>query len=244
VIKFSEMRISVVPLLLMLLLIMASTASAFSESSDDLPRVETVLDKMKTHEEWQDRHLLEYQVRRTFYAANARFNLDSTLEVNTVFKKPNSFDSEIVRTEGSKMIREKVFDKILEAEKDAKTKEAKATAITPENYFFSMIGAETCDGRSCYRMRIVPKRKDRFSVDGQIWVDAEDGAIARIQGSPAKRPSFWTLHTEIDRRYKKIDGAWLCEEMESKSDILIGGHSTLKVDHSYMSVVTQKQSGS
>ncbi len=32
--------------------------------------------------------------------------------------------------------------------------------------------------------------------EGRIYVDKEDFAIARMEGSPAKKPSFWT--TDID----------------------------------------------
>jgi hypothetical protein len=81
------------------------------------------------------------------------------------------------------------------------------------------------------------KRKEKYNIDGELWVDAEDGAIGRMHGSPAKRPSFWALHTEIDRRYKRINGFWLFESMETNSDIFVGGHSSLRVDHSYVSVV-------
>src|SRR5438876_8147163 len=61
------------------------------------------------------------------------------------------------------------------------------------------------------------------SIQGQIWIDAEDWSIVRIQGSLAKRPSFWTRQTQIDRRYKRIDGIWLNDSLESTSDILIAG---------------------
>ena len=59
--------------------------------------------------------------------------------------------------------------------------------------------------------------------------------MVRLQGSPAQRPSFWTLRT-IERRYRRIDGIWLCEAMESTSDIVIAGRSTLKVDYDYSDV--------
>jgi hypothetical protein len=227
------MRISA---MISLFIVIVPAGGASGRPSNELPPLETILQRMRAHDDWQDRHLLEYKVQRTFHAANPRFNLESTLEVRTLFRKPNSVDSEVLRSEGSKMIREKVFDKILEAEEDARTKESGRTAITPENYNFRVLAQEDCDGRACYRLRITSKRKDRFNIDGEIWVDAEDGAIWRIHGVPSKRPSFWTLHTEIDRRYRRINGFWLCETMESDSDIFVGGHSTLKVTHSYVSV--------
>jgi hypothetical protein len=49
---------------------------------------------------------------------------------------------------------------------------------------------------------------------------------------------MWTLKTEIDRRYKKIDGIWLPERMDSSSNILIAGHSVLSIEYMYDSVQT------
>ena len=34
--------------------------------------------------------------------------------------------------------------------------------------------------------------KTSHSFRGRIWVDAEDYALARVEGEPAKNPSFWT----------------------------------------------------
>ncbi len=226
---------------LILIILMAPVRAATAQSAQgrDLPQVDTLLEQMRTHDEWQQGHLIQYSVQRTFRAVNVRFNLESLMEVRTIFRQPDVFTSDIVRSEGSTLIRERVFDKILEAERDARTKESQQTAINPHNYSFKVLSEEDCGGRKCYRMRVIPKRKDRFSIDGYIWVDAADGAIARIQGSPARRPSFWTQHTEIERRYKRVDGVWLCDTMESSSDIFIGGHSVLKVDHLYTVVRTQ-----
>jgi len=81
--------------------------------------------------------------------------------------------------------------------------------------------------------------KRKYLIQGQIWIDAEDWSIVRIQGSLAKRPSFWTLSTEINRRYKRIGGIWLCDGMESTSNILVAGRSTLKIDYNYVSVRTE-----
>jgi hypothetical protein len=219
------------------MLVQVPAATAGERTAKDLPPIETILNRLKAYEDWQEQHLLEYQVQRTFHAANPRFNLESTLEVRTVFRKPNSFDSEVLRSEGSKLIRERVFDKMLAAEEDSRNGEAAQSAITPDNYNFELLARENCEGRPCYRLKMTSKRKDKYNIDGEIWLDAEDGAIERMHGAPAKRPSLWTLHTEIDRRYKRINGFWLFESMETKSDIFVGGHSTLKVAHSYVSVV-------
>jgi len=212
--------------------------------AQSVPAMSEIVAGMRVHDETQDQRLLQYEALRKFFAENKRFDMRSTLAVKTVFRRPGIVQSEILSSDGSAMIREKVFDKILDAEQEAQSAEVRdRTKITPDNYDFDLLAREDCDGRTCYRLKIVPKKKDKFSINGLIWLDAEDFAIIKIQGSPAKRPSFWTTHTEIVRQYKRIDGVWLCNSMESVSDIFIGGRSTLRIDYDYLSVNTLQSKG-
>src|SRR5215471_16199622 len=201
--------------------------------------LEEILDRMMARNAWQDRALLEFQADRKFYASNVRFKTDSTMYVQTVFRQPDQLQSTVTRHEGSKFIRSRVFDKILEAENETSAKkDKKQVDIVPANYNFALQGQEDCDGRRCFRLKITPKRRDKYALDGDVWVDAEDYSIVRIHGVPAKKPSVWTLKTEIDRRYKKIDGIWLPEKLESSSNIMIAGHSVLSIEYNYQSVQT------
>jgi len=187
----------------------------------------------------QDKSLLEFRALRKFYAANMRFKTDSTMYVQTVFHRPDMLESTVTSHQGSSLIRSRVFDKILEAENETRARKDKQQVdITPANYNFSLEGAEDCNGRSCYRLTISPRRRDKYSLDGEIWVDAEDYSIVRIHGVPARRPSIWTLRTEIDRRYTKIAGIWLPERLDSSSTIMIAGPSVLSIEYTYNSVLT------
>jgi len=197
---------------------------------------------MKAHDEWQGQYLIEYRAQRKFSATNVRFKEDATLEVLTTFRRPNTLESQVLRAEGSKIIRERVFNKILEAENETNAELTKQQIdIVPANYGFSYLGREDCDGRECYRLSIAPKRKEKYLIDGQIWIDAEDWGIVRVQGSPAKRPSFWVRQTQLDTRYKRIEGMWLSDRLESVSDVLIAGRSSLKIQYSYESIQTDPQ---
>src|SRR5688572_13444695 len=80
------------------------------------PSVSEILDGMKAHDEWQRLYLTEYQAQRKFSATNQRFKEAATLEVRTTFRRPDTFESQVLRAAGSELIRERVFDKILEAE--------------------------------------------------------------------------------------------------------------------------------
>jgi hypothetical protein len=227
-----------------LLMLMATplwAQNAGSSRPAPLPSVQEILDRMEAQNAFQDRKLLEFRVLRKFYAANFRFKIDSTMYVQTIFRRPDQLQSTVTSSEGSSLIRSHVFDKILEAENETRARKDKQQVdIIPSNYDFALVGAEDCNGRSCYRMRISPKRRDKFSLDGEVWIDAQDYSIVRIHGAPARRPSIWTLKTEIDRRYMKVDGVWLPERMDSSSNIMIGGHSVLSIEYKYDSVHTEQ----
>jgi hypothetical protein len=226
---------------ILLVLIASPVWAQKTGESSILPSAQDIIDRMMARNAWQDQMLMEFSALRKFYAANVRFKTDSTMYVQTVFRRPDQVQSTVKSHEGSAFIRSRVFDKILEAENETRTKKDKQQVdIIPANYEFALVGPEDCEGRSCYRMRISPKRRDKYSLDGEVWIDAQDYSIVRMHGVPAKRPSIWTLKTEIDRRYRKVAGIWLPERMDSSSEIVVAGHSVLSIEYTYDSVKTEE----
>src|SRR5438874_895244 len=70
------------------------------------PSVNELVSRMMAYRKWHDSVLRDYQAHRRFHASNSRFNMDSTLEVETTYKSPDSMQSTVVRKEGSSFIRE------------------------------------------------------------------------------------------------------------------------------------------
>src|SRR5947209_15993715 len=140
--------------LILSLCLLTTTTLGFQEQSvpavqhENPPSVDRILGHIKVHDEWQERYLIEYRAQRNFHAANLRFGEDATLEVRTTFRRPDTIESQVLRAEGSKLIRERVFDKILKAENETHSKLAKKQVdIVQANYRFSYIGQELCDDR-------------------------------------------------------------------------------------------------
>jgi hypothetical protein len=231
------------PLALGVSLVLSLSGTLLGRESSAIPAVpppvSEIVERMMVHNEQQDRALMEFQMRRRFFAANTRFKIDSTIVVATAFRQPDIMKSSIVSQEGSGLIKERVFDEILKSEAETHKKEDKRQVdITPRNYNFRFVDQETCGDRPCYRLSVSPKRKDKYSLLGDAWIDAEDYAIVRLHGAPAKKPSFWTLKTEIDKRYRKVEGMWLTDRIDSTSDLFIAGHSTLSIEYAYETVLT------
>jgi hypothetical protein len=202
--------------------------------SDMRPPLDDIVARMLAHQQWQNSALREYQAHRRFYAANPRFNKDSTLEVQTIFQWPYSLRSTVVKQDGSDFIREHVFEKIIEAESDLAVNDE--ADLIPKNYDFTFTGKEDCQGRACWRVAIKPKRKDKYLIDGDIWVDTADYAVSRVHGFPSKHVSVWVSRVEIDKRLSRIDGVWLTNKIESSSNIRLLGDVLLTIEYVYDSV--------
>jgi hypothetical protein len=206
-----------------------------AQTADSVPtNLNEVLSRMINYRRWYYEALLGYQAQRQFHAASQRFNMNSKMEVETVFLSPDSLHSTVIKQEGSSLVRQQVFEKILHAETEAATQIARdQTDIIPQNYRFGLIGMEDCEGRQCWHLTITPKRKDKYLLDGMIWIDAADYAICRIHGVTSKRPSLWVSQVEIDKRYRKIDQLWLADRIESSADVFLAGHTTVMIESAY-----------
>ena len=156
---------------------------------------------------------------------------DAEMVVNVTYRAPDAKQFKIVSETGSKFILDHVFKKLLEGEQEAAAdKEARRrTALTAENYDFSLAGYDNSPEGGRYVLDLLPKTRNKFLYRGKIWVDAKDFAVVRIEGEPGKNPSFWIKKVEIAHRYVKVDDFWLPAENHTESIIRIGGRATLSI---------------
>ena len=130
-------------------------------------------------------------------------------------------------------MRNRIIRKMIEAEEESSQKgERKETRIIPENYEFRLVGTEVSDGRDSYVLEIAPKVPSKFSIRGRIWVDAEDFAIARIEGKPAKNPSFWIRSVDVVQRYERTGQFWLPAQNHSVAQAKIFGSTEVLIEYS------------
>jgi hypothetical protein len=54
-----------------------------------------------------------------------------------------------------------------------------------------------------------PRREEKDLLRGKLWVDAENYNIRRVEGSPAKNPSWWIHDLHILMSFTEVDGMWL-----------------------------------
>ncbi len=148
------------------------------------------------------------------------------------YKSPGTKEFTIRSETGSKLLIERVFKKLLQSEKEALTEEnPRRTALNRDNYLFAQVGYESTPGGSFHILSVEPRTKNKFLYRGRIWVDAEDFAVVRLEGEPAKNPSFWTKDTKIEQIYAKVSDFWFPTSIRSTTSIRLGGRAYLTIDY-------------
>lgn len=190
-----------------------------------------ILEGMAAYHRWHSDALREYQATTKLYASNERSTKAATVEVRTVFNWPHSLHSMILSEEGSPFLRDHVFNKVLAAETELAARDQ--TDIVPQKYDFSLLGADDCAGRRCWHLSMTPKSRDKFLLEGELWVDGTDYGVFRVRGSPSNRVSLWVSNVDIDKRLRRIEGIWLPDRVESSMKIRLGDNIRMHIAYVY-----------
>jgi len=152
--------------------------------------------------------------------------------VDVKFRAPGTKEFTIRTSTGSRLILDKVFGKLLEAEENAQAAETqRSIALNYENYDFTMVDYESTPLRSMYVLLVEPRTKNKFLYRGRVWVDADDFAVVRLEAEPAKNPSIWTKNNEIEQSYVKVGDFWLPKLNHCVSSIRLGGRAELTIEY-------------
>jgi hypothetical protein len=178
--------------------------------------------------------LQSYRGTRTYRVEYRGFpgTRSAEMVVDIKYRAPATKEFAIRSSTGSKIIIDKVFRKLLQAEQDALAVDAqRRTALNADNYDFTMVAYEGAPGRPMYVLVVEPRTANKFLYRGRIWVDANDFAVVRLEAEPAKNPSFWTKSNEIEQLYVKVNGFWLPQRNHSVSTIRLGGRADLTIQY-------------
>jgi hypothetical protein len=157
---------------------------------------------------------------------------DAEMVVDVKYRAPGTKEFTIRSVTGPKLIIDKVFRKLLEAEQEALVADTqKRTTLNSDNYDFTMLGYESTPSGSMYVLKVEPRTKDKFLYSGRIWVNAEDFAVVRLEAEPTKNPSFWTKNSELEQIYIKVSDFWLPALNRSISLIRLGGRAELTIQY-------------
>ena len=178
--------------------------------------------------------LHEFQGTRIYRMSYRGFpgDRDAEMVVRVSYRPPNTKEFTVLSKSGNKFLLEHVFKQLLQGEQEAASEEnRKRIALDTTNYDFRLLGLEASPTGPQYLLSVDPKSSNKFLYRGRIWVDAHDFALTRIEGEPARNPSFWIKKTEIKQHYQRVDNFWLPAENHSESWIRIGGRAILSIEY-------------
>lgn len=225
------MKIATRSVILALSTVFSVATLATAQTGDAPPTADGVVTRMLQQDAQRKAQLTGYTATRHYVAVNEQRKAEMLVEVTCAGNGEKQFN--IVSEEGSSAIRKHVFYKMLKEETDASRRStSSSTHITPDNYQFQLVGKDAIDGRPAYLLQITPKEDSKYLIDGKIWIDAADYSIVRIEGSPARNPSFWTHNVRFVHTYQKVGPFWFAASTHSLSEIRIFGDAELTIENS------------
>ncbi len=157
---------------------------------------------------------------------------DAEMIVEMKYRSPGTKDFTVRSQHGSKLIIDRIFNRMLQTEKEALAAENQSrVALNQDNYQFALVGSESMPTGPSYILSVEPKTENKLLYRGRIWVDAGDFAVVRIEAAPAKNPSFWTKDTKIEQVYGKVGNFWLPVFNRSSSEVRLGGHASFTIEY-------------
>jgi hypothetical protein len=199
------------------------TSSTAETKSPDLDLILQRLEDVQHQNPAQSR---PYEVTRE-YKVFRGYDKQPTSEVMAQidFVPPDMRTYKIIQARGNSF-GEKMVCELLDRETEA-AKKVHVVEISRANYDFVFLRRQDFGVVPEYVLGIFPKRKDKYLLRGQIWVDAGTFRIRRIEGVPARSPSFWLKNTHITVQFAQLGGMWVPVSFDAIATVRFLGQYTL-----------------
>lgn len=203
---------------------------ASAQTTASLPSTEDVVAKMMKVDGQRQSELTGYTAIRHYVAVNKERRAEMVVRVDCAREGAKRFT--VISEEGSSSIRKHVFQKLLSEEAEASRRGTRnGTRLTPANYDFRSAGQEVLETGPAYVLEIAPKTPNKYLITGKIWVDATDYSIVRLEGQPARNPSFWVHDVHFVHTYEKVGQFWFASSTNTTSQVRIFGDSELTIEN-------------
>jgi hypothetical protein len=200
-----------------------AAAAAIAPTSDEiLTRIENTIAK---------RHSLSYSGVRRYKIRNLRFAKEATVVVQEIYLSGGIKRFTIMERSGSTQL-VGIVEKMLASEAEESRPDRRAgVGINSNNYDVRLRGTGIIGGRVCYVLDLTAKRKNKYLINGTLWVDAADFGTVRLAGSTAASVSMWVGTPQIVEDFIEVGGHWLPSRTWSTSSGLLLGTSELEIQY-------------
>ena len=213
-------------LLLVVSSLVGLVVSASAQTQSSAPNVSTITSHMAQAQTDNQARFRPYVVTRD-YKIFGKDGQEAKSEVtaNITFAPPNLKTYTVQFATGSGL-GETIVRRMLEGE-IAMTEKSSATDISEDNYNFRFVREEDVDGKRCHVLAMLPRRKDKNLLRGNVWVDADTYLLRRAEGSLAMNPSWWVRNVNIVLLFGDAGGMWLQTGLQATANVRMLGQATV-----------------
>ena len=207
------------------------------------PNLGLILDSLERTEAQNPALSRPYEVTRqykVFRAEDPKPASEVTAQIS--FTPPDIKTFQITEEQGNPRGK-KIVNAILEQE-IASAKAGHKGAISRSNYDFVFLREQNFGAVPEYVLHIIPKRKEKGLLLGDIWVDAQTYHIRQIVGVPVKSPSFWINDLHITVQFAAVNGMWMPVSVDAIATVRFLGIYTLSGRDLASPVAASSASGS
>jgi len=203
-----------------------------------------LLAELARHDQVRNAALLAYTEMRTYQVSDMAGKVRVQESGQMEYRAPGKLTFVMTSETGSGLVRRLAFNPLIASEIETATgKPFEDSAITPANYTFELLGEQQVGPNRCFVVWATPKRPDKYLFEGKVWIDAEDYAIVRVAGHPAKKLSFWIEQANFVREFQRIDGFWLPQKDKTFVQVKMYGQKVLTIEHQYYAVTAGRNTG-
>jgi len=196
-----------------------------------------IFDELLAHNALRAGTLVNYTAFRTYQVVDLKGKVHAEEIGQMEYRAPDQKKFVVTSEKGSVLVRRLALNALIASEIETTAgKQHHDSAISPANYTLDLLGEQQVGPYHCFVAQAIPKRSDKYLFEGKVWIDAEDYAVVRIEGHPAKKLSFWIQRADFVRQYQKIDNFWLPQRDMTFVDVRLYGKKVLTIDHHDYSV--------
>jgi hypothetical protein len=203
-----------------------ASSSQVTSSTAEKPDLNLILQRMEDTLHRDPAQSQPYEVTRE-YKVFRGYNTQPTSEVlaQIDFVPPDVKTYKILQASGNSS-GERIVRAILDGETES-SQQKHNREISRANYDFVLLRRQDFGVVPEYVLGIFPKRKEKYLLLGQIWVDASTFRIRRIEGVPAKGPSFWLKDIHITLQFAQLGDMWIPVTFDGIATVRFLGQYTL-----------------
>jgi hypothetical protein len=197
-----------------------------------LPRMapELALQVFQNRAALQNAELAGYSATTVVRAELPQTAQKGEFELKRQFLAPRSLMFTAVRFVGDTFVKSNVITRLLQSEAEHVQKDnPAATAISAANYKFSYKGADEIGGRAVQVYQLKPRQKRVGLIKGRLFLDAHTGRLVRIEGSPAKSPSFFVKNIQFVQDYADFGDFTFPVHIHSEAKARIVGRTVVDI---------------